>query len=78
MDLRIVFVKRSALAHKFEEERLKLAERAAFNGRGNLETSCAVFDCRCPRSREANRQLRCTPSARRFSASNASRLRIDW
>ena len=51
MDLRIVFVKRSALAHKFEEERLKLAERAAFNGRGNLETSCAVFDCRCPRSK---------------------------
>ena len=36
VDLGIAFVKRSVLALEFEQEGLKLAERAAFNGRANF------------------------------------------
>ena len=43
VDLGIAFVKRSVLALQLKQEGLELAERPAFNGRGNLAAIWVVF-----------------------------------
>ena len=77
VDLGIALVKRSGLALQVKQEGLELVERPAFNAVPNLATSCVAPDSPCLRSRETNRQLCCAPSACRFSANDASTLRID-